>query len=115
MPDSVSKLLRETAREVGSAETPSRNGEAWQPIIPLAETPTAAPFPLETLPRSLAEFANAAALAKNCPADFVAVPMLTIAGAAIGAAQHDVRLKKKRGKNGQVLTLLSGYEFFPRF
>ena len=59
----------------------------WEPPVPLARLPPAAPFPLDVLPPSLAGFARGVAAALGCPADFVAVPMLVLAGAAIGASR----------------------------
>src|SRR5207248_3588353 len=56
----------------------------WKQPVPLSEVPEAAPFPLDTLPGCLAHFVEEVAWALNCPPDFVAVPLLGIAGGAIG-------------------------------
>ena|ERR1700677_4974495 len=75
----------------GDAYESPTNGEIptepWEPPIPLVETPEAEPFPLDVLPQQLAHFSEAVSLAKHCPPDYVAVPLLTIAGAAIGASR----------------------------
>jgi hypothetical protein len=70
-----------TAEELPTASAP------WPPPIPLAETPEADPFPVDVLPAQLARFVEAVAFAKNCPVDYAAVPLLVIAGAAIGASR----------------------------
>jgi hypothetical protein len=61
--------------------------DAWEQPIPLTETPAGDSFPLATLPASLAHFVKAVALARNCPVDFAAVPLLVLAGSAIGASR----------------------------
>jgi hypothetical protein len=45
------------------------------------------PFPLDTLPSALAAFISDAAVAIACPPDYLALPMLAIAGSAIGATR----------------------------
>lgn len=66
---------------------PAPTAEAWEAPIPLAQAPEADAFPLRVLPDALARFVQDVALAKNCPPDYVAIPLLTIAGAAIGASR----------------------------
>jgi hypothetical protein len=61
--------------------------EPWPPPIPLSESPAPPPFPLDVLPVSLKRFAEEAAGSVPCPPDYVAVPMLVYAGAAIGASR----------------------------
>lgn len=83
-------------------ERPARNGaasparqqdrpppepEPWPTPIPLNETPAPPPFPLEALPEPLKRFAVEGAASVPCPPDYVAVPMLVFAGAAIGASR----------------------------
>ena len=46
----------------------------------------ALPFPTEVLPQTLRSFVNEVAAALPCPAEFVAVPMLSLMGAAIGTS-----------------------------
>ncbi|MBY0527336.1 MAG: DUF3987 domain-containing protein [Gemmataceae bacterium] len=58
--------------------------EPWPQPIPLTEAPPVPAFPLDTLPALLARFVTEAAWATNAPPDFVAVPLLATAAAAIG-------------------------------
>lgn len=69
--------------------------EQWGKPIPLNEMPQAPPFPLDVLPPALRRFAEEAARSIPCPPDYVAVPMLMMAGAAIGASRA---LEIKRGR-----------------
>jgi hypothetical protein len=59
----------------------------WQPPLPLGEVPEADPFPADVFPGPLQEFVEQTAAALNCPADYVGVPMVAVAGAAIGATR----------------------------
>jgi hypothetical protein len=70
-------------RTQGATTQPDRPVE-WEPILPLSETPLPTEFPLHVLPAPLRQYAAEAAWAHSCPVDFVAVPMLAIAGAAVG-------------------------------
>src|SRR5262249_27307554 len=57
---------------------------AWQGApLPLDAPPPTSPFPTEMLPDELASYVSQLAAALNCPEDFVAVPLLAIAGAAL--------------------------------
>jgi Protein of unknown function (DUF3987)/Toprim domain len=70
----------------GKARPYQPDGSAiWQEPVHLNETLAAEPFPIDILPASLAEFVQDVAAAKNCPVDFVAAPLMAIAGGAIGA------------------------------
>lgn len=60
----------------------------WEPVIPLAEIPDADPFPVDVLPGALQSYVQEVAWALNCPVDFVAVPLLVVAGGAIGNARR---------------------------
>jgi Protein of unknown function (DUF3987) len=71
----------------------------WQAPLPLAEELDAVDFPLRVLPRALLAFIHDVAAATNCPFDIVAVPLLTLAGAAIGARR--------------ALEIKDGWEEFP--
>jgi len=51
------------------------------------------PFPVETLPDSVATFVNESAAAVRCDAAFVALPVLTLLGAAVGNSRR-LRLKR---------------------
>jgi hypothetical protein len=61
--------------------------DAWGPPLPLSAVPAVAPFPLDVLPASLRRFAQEAAEALGCPVDYVTVPMLAVAGGAIGQSR----------------------------
>jgi hypothetical protein len=61
--------------------------EPWETVIPLVDVPTVEEFPAEVFPDQLATFIVEAAAALSCPADYLAVPMLALAGAAIGASR----------------------------
>jgi hypothetical protein len=62
--------------------------EPWAPPVPLSAMPEAEPFPLWVLPKPLQRFVAEAADALNCPPDFVAVPLLALAGGAVGNARR---------------------------
>lgn len=91
-----------TAERLRERRGPSSNGRAtpptdgtteggapppWQPIAPLSSTPEADPFPLEVLPDQLQPVVREIAAALNVPPDFAAVPLLVLAGAAIGMSR----------------------------
>jgi hypothetical protein len=61
---------------------PSQKGKESARCLPAVE-----PFPVEVLPGVLADFVRAGAEALGCPPDYLAVPMLVLAGAAIGTAR----------------------------
>lgn len=58
--------------------------QPWEETVPIDEGLPAEPFPLDVLPEGLRRFVEESAWAINCPVDFVAVPVLVAAGAAIG-------------------------------
>jgi hypothetical protein len=59
----------------------------WTPPVPLDARLPLAPFPLEVFPARLQEFIRAGCLALGCPPDYLAVPLLPLAGVAIGAGR----------------------------
>ncbi|MBC7294267.1 MAG: DUF3987 domain-containing protein, partial [Thermoleophilia bacterium] len=61
------------------------------PVLP--PQPEVKPFPLEALPAGLVDFVREAAQAQGCPPEFIAVPALTILGAAIGS-RYVLEIKK---------------------
>jgi hypothetical protein len=61
--------------------------DGWGRPLPLGEVPAVAPFPLDVLPTPLGRFAQEAAEALGCPVDYVAVPLLAVAGGAIGQSR----------------------------
>jgi hypothetical protein len=64
---------------------PAGNGPS--PPNPHANLPAVDPFPLDVFPAKLQTYITEAAEAHSCPPDFIAVPMLVVAGAAIGNAR----------------------------
>jgi hypothetical protein len=65
-----------------------RPGAFGAPPLPLREAPECEPFPLDVLPAGLRAYVEQASWACHCPPDFVAVPLLVLAGAALGNAWH---------------------------
>jgi hypothetical protein len=61
--------------------------EPWVEPIPLGQPPPASAFPLDVLPDSLQQFVREAAAALPCPPDYLAVPLLVMAGGMIGASR----------------------------
>jgi hypothetical protein len=61
--------------------------DPWPDPLPLGEVPPASPFPLDVLPEALQGFVREVAAALPCPEDYVAVPLLVMAGGAIGASR----------------------------
>jgi hypothetical protein len=70
-----------------AVELVSIEPEPWEPPVPLCELPTVLPFPTDVLPASLQKYVAGVQTALACPADFVGVPLLVLAGAAIGAGR----------------------------
>jgi hypothetical protein len=69
------------------AEDYAGDPEPWPPPIPLGTVPAAQPFPLDVLPQKSAAFVQDAAAAISCPEDYIAVPMLVLAGSALGTSR----------------------------
>jgi hypothetical protein len=61
--------------------------EPWERIIPFGGGEAADPFPLDVLPAHLVDFADCVSACLSCPQDYVAVPMIALAGGAIGASR----------------------------
>ncbi len=61
--------------------------DGWEPPLSLNTLPAADEFPTEVFPASLELFAREAAEAVGCPVDYFGLPMLAIAGGAIGASK----------------------------
>jgi hypothetical protein len=66
-----------------------RAGDAggWSAPAPLGAVPAAPPFPVEVLPGKVRRFVAEAAAALQCPPDYLAVPLLAVAGGQIGAGR----------------------------
>jgi Protein of unknown function (DUF3987) len=54
------------------------------PPLPLEENIPSQPFPVDVLPEAVRRFVEGGARALGCPVDFLAVPALVVAGAALG-------------------------------
>jgi hypothetical protein len=75
------------ARRSSSSSAQQKPPDSWDDPLPLGDAPNVEPFPLNVFPTSIAQFLHEAAAALNCPVDYLAVPALVIAGAAIGASR----------------------------
>jgi hypothetical protein len=75
------------------AQAQAQGQAKWPDPTPLSQPPAVEIFPLDVLPEQLHQLALDVADAMNCPADFAAVPMLALAGAAIGAS-HALQIKQ---------------------
>lgn len=60
----------------------------WDKPVPLADAPTAPTFPDELLPPRIRQVIGEIAWALNVPRDLVGLPVLVLAGGAIGNAVH---------------------------
>jgi hypothetical protein len=69
------------------ADKQEKSADAWDVPILLSETPAAECFPVDVLPVLLRAFVLDAAAALACPTDYIAVPLVTLAGSAIGASR----------------------------
>lgn len=56
----------------------------WDAIVPFDLVPEVLPFPVQVFPADIQQFINEGSLALNCPPDYLALPMLGVAGSAIG-------------------------------
>jgi hypothetical protein len=61
-------------------------GDTWD-LIELSAVPPPPAFPLDVLPTELARYVVGVGAMVNCPPDYAAVPLLALAGAAIGATR----------------------------
>ncbi len=82
-----------------SQQEVSRVAKSISRYAPAARSIASPAFPLDALPASVRSFVEAAAASIGCPPEFVAVPLLTLAGAVIG--------------NSQALELKPGYREYP--
>jgi len=69
-------------------------GESDWPPLSLEVVPSVEAFPVDFFPGPVAHFVNAVSDAIGCPPDFVALPVLVVAGAAVG---RSVMLQLKPG------------------
>jgi hypothetical protein len=82
-PKTVAEQLRGRVPTNGRPHEPP----PWESPIPFGSAVPVPPFPLASLPGPLADFVDCVSAALACPADFVAVPLLAIAGGAVGASR----------------------------
>jgi hypothetical protein len=75
---------RPEAAATGGVREPTAP-EPWAAPVALAVVPAATAFPVEVLPERLQEFVRGVQQALACPADYAGLPLLVLAGAAIGA------------------------------
>ena len=73
--------------------------------VPLPDVP---PFPVDVLPDVLARYAREAATALGCPVDYLALPMLALAGAAIGATRK-IELKSTWRESATLYAAVVGH------
>jgi hypothetical protein len=81
--------------------------EPWGDLVPLSDVPEAPAFPLGTLPVQLGQFVQEVAWAVNCPPDFLAVPLLTMAGGAVANAAR-LQIHDKHHQSACVWTYIVG-------
>jgi DNA polymerase-1 len=71
-----------------SGDCGNNEPQPWPDAIPLGEVPDVPPFPVAVLPGPMRRLVEETAWAMNCPLDFAAVPLLALAGGALGNARH---------------------------
>ena len=84
---------------LGEADSPVA-AEEWPPLK-LNECPAVEPFPVDVYPRDVALFVREIAGAIGCPEDFVGLPVLIVAGAAIGRSVS-LRLRRNHFTSGSL-------------
>ena len=72
----------------------------WPPLL-LDDCPAVEPFPVDVYPRDVAHFVRETAGAIGCPEDFVGLPVLIVAGAAIGRSVS-LRLRRNHFTSGSL-------------
>ena len=73
------------SRDASPGTLPLNDG--WEPPAQLPTMPDVPAFPLDVFPPKVRNYWSAAGEALACPVDYVAVPGLTLLGAAIGRAR----------------------------
>ena len=93
--DDVDAIVMALAATDPEGPAPERDDapEAWLPLR-FGGLPPAEPFPVEVLPEAAARLVIDGATAIGCPRDFLAVPVLAVAGGVIG---RSVALRLKPG------------------
>jgi hypothetical protein len=82
----VKAILGSVQEAPDASGTRAEGGSRAAPAVPPA-LPAVDAFPVEIFPAPLARFVEEGATALGCPSDYFAVPMLVLAGAAIGTAR----------------------------
>jgi hypothetical protein len=82
-PELVNLLARVDLSGPPPEDEPSDPGDNWPPLR-YSNPPKAALFPMHVLPPPVADIIEHGAQAIGCPADFLALPVLVIAGGVIG-------------------------------
>jgi hypothetical protein len=85
----VEEFLRDVATYDPNLDPPEDNEDGRAP----ATLPPPVPFPVDALPSSMRDYVWEASKSLGCPPDYIAVPMLACAGAAVGTS---VKLQVKR-------------------
>ncbi len=79
---------------------PRRQDAAAPDSVQAADAESAEAFPIEALPLALRAFVNEGALSLVCPPDFLAVPLLVLAGATLGGGMElEVKPGWREGPN----------------
>jgi hypothetical protein len=78
---------RAQGKGVASKKEAPAEPAPWEVPVPLNELPEVPEFPVGVLPSALRAFVCEAADALPCPPDYLAVPLLVMAGGAIGASR----------------------------
>jgi hypothetical protein len=83
----IESLIHAVPAEAGrpGGGDPAEGGEAGREAG--GKLPPVDPFPTDVLPEPLARYVREGAKAMGCPEDYLAVPMLVVAGAAIGGSR----------------------------
>jgi hypothetical protein len=83
-PEQCRAELERLADEAPAVDLDAVEVENDWPALALGEQPPVRPFPTDALPPRVADFVRTVAQAVGCAEDFVALPALAVAGAAIG-------------------------------
>jgi hypothetical protein len=78
-------LFRQALDRATPAPAPDKAPEPWRPPVPLSVSTDAPAFPVDVFPIKIQSFLIESAAAFPCPVDYLAVPLLVLAGGALGA------------------------------
>lgn len=93
----MKEVVQQTIKDMRTPVKPGKGSEEWPPCPAFikwleADRPH---FPLQVFPALVRQYIKSCAHSIHCPTDLLAVPLLAVAGAAIG--RSDRRLKVKDG------------------